>query len=113
MGFCLLNYAAAAAKHARSQWHCARVTVIDIDLHHGNGTEEILCANHDHSYQFISIHADDMFPHTGARDPTREPFVVNLPIPGNVTSSIFREVRHMHANCLLVSGRGSLNRSAA
>ncbi len=61
-GFCLLNAAACAALYAatpRSQGGLGlkRVCVIDIDLHHGNGTQDILCSTHDPRFFYISTHA--------------------------------------------------------
>lgn len=61
-GFCLLNNAAAAALYAaspRSQGGLGlkRVCVIDIDVHHGNGTQDILCSTYDPRFLYVSIHA--------------------------------------------------------
>ena len=61
-GFCLLNAAASAALYAatpRSQGGLGlnRVCVIDIDVHHGNGTQDILCSTHDPRFFYVSTHA--------------------------------------------------------
>lgn len=61
-GFCLLNAAASAALYAaspRSQGGLGlkRVCVIDIDLHHGNGTQDILCSTYDPRFLYVSTHA--------------------------------------------------------
>jgi len=65
MGFCYLNSIAIAALAARAQG-CQRVAVFDFDVHHGNGTEDILldqpgCA-------FISVHQSPCYPGTGRKD---------------------------------------------
>ena len=61
-GFCLLNNAACAALYATSPVSeggpgLRRVCVIDIDVHHGNGTQDILCSTYDPRFFYVSIHA--------------------------------------------------------
>lgn len=61
-GFCVLNPAACAAIHATTQISdggpgLSRVCVIDFDVHHGNGTQDILCSTYDPRFLYISIHA--------------------------------------------------------
>ncbi len=56
----------------------------------GNGTEEILTAQRASSFQFISLHAANIFPHTGAADPGRHPHVVNIPIEAPLTPAKYR-----------------------
>lgn len=63
MGFCLLNNAAVAAAHARRRG-CARVAVVDWDVHHGNGTQDIFYA--DPSVLYVSLHQSPFYPGTGA-----------------------------------------------
>jgi acetoin utilization deacetylase AcuC-like enzyme len=64
MGFCLLNNVAVAAAHARARG-CARVAIVDWDVHHGNGTQEIFYA--DPSVLYVSLHQWPLYPGTGAR----------------------------------------------
>jgi acetoin utilization deacetylase AcuC-like enzyme len=64
MGFCLFNNAAVAAAHARAGCGCERVLILDWDVHHGNGTEEIFFADPDVLY--ASIHQSPLYPGTGA-----------------------------------------------
>jgi acetoin utilization deacetylase AcuC-like enzyme len=64
MGFCLFNNAAVAAAHARAACGCERVLILDWDVHHGNGTEEIFFA--DPAVVYASIHQSPLYPGTGA-----------------------------------------------
>jgi acetoin utilization deacetylase AcuC-like enzyme len=63
MGFCLINNIAVAAAHARARG-CARVAIVDFDVHHGNGTQEMFYA--DPSVLFISLHQSPLYPGSGA-----------------------------------------------
>jgi len=64
-GFCVLNSVASAAKYAvtpkdQGGFGLSRVCVIDFDVHHGNGTQEILCKTYDPRFLYISMHAGDV-----------------------------------------------------
>jgi acetoin utilization deacetylase AcuC-like enzyme len=63
MGFCLFNNAAVAAMHARARWGVQRVAVVDFDVHHGNGTQEMFAADPDLFY--ASSHQSPCYPGTG------------------------------------------------
>jgi acetoin utilization deacetylase AcuC-like enzyme len=63
MGFCLFNNAAVAALHARAKWGVQRVAVVDFDVHHGNGTQEMFAADKDLFY--ASSHQSPCYPGTG------------------------------------------------
>jgi acetoin utilization deacetylase AcuC-like enzyme len=64
MGFCLLNNIAVAAAHARARG-CERVAIVDWDVHHGNGTQEMFYT--DPSVLYVSLHQWPLYPGTGAR----------------------------------------------
>ena len=63
MGFCFFNNAAVAALHARARWGVQRVAVLDFDVHHGNGTQEMFFGDADLFYG--STHQSPCFPGTG------------------------------------------------
>jgi acetoin utilization deacetylase AcuC-like enzyme len=70
MGFCLFNNVALAARHARAAHGVGRVLIVDWDVHHGNGTQDVFYA--DDSVAFVSIHryGGGFYPGTGAADET-------------------------------------------
>jgi acetoin utilization deacetylase AcuC-like enzyme len=90
MGFCLFNTVAVAARHAQKTYGAERVAIIDWDVHHGNGTQDIFWD--DPSVLFCSTHQMPLYPGTGAKDETgTKNNVVNAPLSPNVGSDHFRE----------------------
>jgi acetoin utilization deacetylase AcuC-like enzyme len=83
MGFCLLNHVAIGALHASRVHGAQRVAVVDIDTHHGNGTQDIL--ETDERFLYVSVHRANVFPHTGlAHECGRYRNVMNLPVASRV-----------------------------
>ena len=84
MGFCFFNSIAVGAAHAIAAHGAERVLILDWDVHHGNGTNDIFHA--DPSVLFCSIHEWPLYPGTGPADDVGsgpgEGFTVNLPVPG-------------------------------
>jgi acetoin utilization deacetylase AcuC-like enzyme len=100
MGFCLFNNAAIAAAHALSEHRAERVLILDWDVHHGNGTEEIFYGSGEVLY--VSIHQSPLWPGTGAAgDLGRgegEGYTVNLPVaPGAGPELYLSLLRHVVA----------------
>jgi len=68
MGFCLWNHVAMAARHAQAKHGIERVLIVDWDVHHGNGTQDVFYA--DESVFFFSTHQSPWYPGTGAASET-------------------------------------------
>jgi len=87
MGFCFFNNVAVAAAHALEAHGLERVAIVDFDVHHGNGTEDIftddprvmLCSTFQHPY----------YPHSGAD--TISEHIVNVPLPAGTAGPAYRE----------------------
>ncbi len=93
MGFCLFNHAAVAAAHARSLG-VGRVAVLDWDVHHGNGTQDVFYA--DGEVLYLSVHRSPFYPGTGEAGEVGEgaglEFTVNVPLPGRSGEDVYAEV---------------------
>jgi acetoin utilization deacetylase AcuC-like enzyme len=88
MGFCFFNNVAVGARHAVQVHGLQRVAVIDFDVHHGNGTEEIL-ANDEHVLM-CSFFQHPFYPYTGTDNPAKN--MVNVPLPAGSRGDVVRQV---------------------
>jgi acetoin utilization deacetylase AcuC-like enzyme len=90
MGFCFFNNAAVAARHAQKTHGAERVAIIDWDVHHGNGSQDIFWS--DATVMYCSTHQMPLYPGTGARSERGEhDTIVNAPLRPGDGSDIFRE----------------------
>jgi len=89
MGFCLFNSVAVAAAHALAVHGLPRVAIVDFDVHHGNGTQDIFDA--EPRVLFASSHEMPLYPGTGAADEHgRAGGIVNAPLPAGGGGPEFR-----------------------
>jgi len=86
MGFCFVNNVVIAARHAQTLG-CARVLIVDWDVHHGNGTQALVEA--DPSIRFVSMHQYPWYPGTGAADERGVGNVFNVPRPGGLARATY------------------------
>jgi acetoin utilization deacetylase AcuC-like enzyme len=91
MGFCFFNNVAVAARYAISRHHLKRVAIVDFDVHHGNGTEDILAG--DARVLMCSIFQHPFYPFSGDHDPA--PNMVNVPVPAYTKGMDIREIVEM------------------
>lgn len=89
MGFCLVNSIALAARYAQKKHGAERVAIVDFDVHHGNGTQDIFWD--DPTVMFASTHQMPLFPGTGALNETGVGNVLNAPLRDGDGSDHFRE----------------------
>lgn len=90
MGFCLFGNVAIAAKHALERHGLERVAIIDFDVHHGNGTQDLVW--HDKRIFFASTHQMPLYPGTGAADETgAHGNVLNVPLAAGTNGAVFRQ----------------------
>lgn len=86
MGFCFLNNVVIAARHAQALG-CARVLIVDWDVHHGNGTQALV--ESDTTIRFVSMHQYPWYPGTGAADERGVGNVFNVPRAGGLPRATY------------------------
>ena len=89
MGFCLVNTAAVMARHAQKNHGVNRVAIVDWDVHHGNGTQDIFYD--DASVMYASTHQMPLFPGSGDKNETGVGNIINAPLSAGMGGDDFRE----------------------
>jgi acetoin utilization deacetylase AcuC-like enzyme len=90
MGFCFFNNAAIAARHAQAAYGAERIAIVDFDVHHGNGTQDIFW--NERNVMYASSHEMPSYPGTGAMSETGEHNqIVNAPLRAGDGGVQFRE----------------------
>ena len=98
MGFCIYNNIALAAEHAKSNYNVEKIMIIDWDVHHGNGTQDIFYG--DNSVLFVSTHQSPLYPGTGSSTEKGmgpgKGFTINIPMKKGTGNddiiSVFNEI---------------------
>ena len=100
MGFCFVNNVAIAAAYAKQKYGLARIAIVDFDVHHGNGTEDII-RNHfnaseddDKGYLFCSSYESPLYPFNVAASTT--PPIINIPLSANTKGKEFQQKISSH-----------------
>ena len=94
MGFCLINTAAIIAREAQRKYGAERIAIIDFDVHHGNGTQDIFKA--DPSVFYASSHQMPLYPGTGKADETGVGNIANVPLDPQTDGLTMREAYASH-----------------
>jgi acetoin utilization deacetylase AcuC-like enzyme len=89
MGFCLLNHVAIGARHALQTDSIERVAIIDFDVHHGNGTQQVF--EQSPEVMYVSSHQFPLYPGTGHIDEIGCGNILNLPLAPGDGSTAFRK----------------------
>ncbi|MCG6118286.1 MAG: histone deacetylase family protein [Aquimonas sp.] len=90
MGFCLFNSVAVGAAHALVQHGVKRVAIVDFDVHHGNGSQDIFW--NDPRVMYLSSHQSPLYPYTGEPHERGAGNILNLPLPEGACGEELREV---------------------
>lgn len=92
MGFCIFNNIAVGAAHALYTHNLKRVAIVDFDVHHGNGTEDIF--KNEEKILFCSTFQHPFYPYAGTD--TKSEHIVNVPLPAGADGKIFCDAIKSH-----------------
>ena len=90
MGFCFINNVAVTARYLQKKYEINKIAIIDFDVHHGNGTQEIFYNNE--SVAYGSSHEFPLFPGTGSENETGVGNIFNAPLKSGIKGKEFLEI---------------------
>jgi len=91
MGFCFFSTVGIGAKYLKKIKQLYKIAIVDFDVHHGNGTQDVLW--NDPGCLFISVHQDKIFPFTGSKNETGiKNNILNIPVNTGSNSTEFRSI---------------------
>ncbi len=90
MGFCFVNNIAVTAKYLQNKYKVNKISIIDFDVHHGNGTQEIFY--NDETVSYASSHEFPLFPGTGSEQETGIGNIFNAPLKTGLKSKDFLKI---------------------
>jgi acetoin utilization deacetylase AcuC-like enzyme len=89
MGFCIFNFAVGAATYAIEKYGLSRVSILDFDVHYGNGVADLVASNP--KIRYSSLHQDKIFPNNGHADVRgQHNNILNVPLPGGTAYAAFQ-----------------------
>lgn len=90
MGFCLFNHIAIAALYAQQTYGIERIAIVDFDVHHGNGTQDIVKGKDGIFY--ISSHQSPLYPGTGSEDDNIAGNILNIPLEAGTGHNAYKQI---------------------
>ena len=90
MGFCFINNIAVTARYLQKKYELKKIAIIDFDVHHGNGTQEIFY--NDETVAYASSHEFPLFPGTGSEEETGVGNIFNATLSKNMKSKEFLKI---------------------
>jgi len=90
MGFCLFNHVAIAALYARQHYGIERIAIVDFDVHHGNGTQDIVQG--EKGLFYISTHQSPFYPGTGSEAENIPDNILNIPLAAGTGHSLYQQL---------------------
>lgn len=90
MGFCIFNHVAIAALYAQQRYGIERITIVDFDVHHGNGTQDIVRGRK--GLHYLSTHQSPLYPGTGHEDENVAGNISNFPLPSGLAGKDYEAI---------------------
>jgi acetoin utilization deacetylase AcuC-like enzyme len=106
MGFCVFNHIAIAALYAQQRYGLERIAIVDFDVHHGNGTQDIVRGRK--GLHFISTHQSPLYPGTGHADENVAGNISNFPLPSGLDGKDYQAIFSAAVLPLLQAARPQL-----